>query len=184
MPGFNIQSDGRDQKNAQAEPRRKHRWLITDVSVAGRSILTVDELVYLEKAARPTFKYENVEMHHDQEVINYAGKQSWEPITLSWYDIEQPAEISEKLGQWIQSITENWFNAGAKTTVALPSAYKSTVTLQVRDGQGEPTETWKIYNAWPESTNWNELDYTTSDILRIEVTMRYDRAEQQRGAGV
>lgn len=183
IPGFNIQTDSPNQKFALAEPRRKHRWAITAITNASGDVIPAGECVYLEKAARPQFKYDQAEMHHDQEVAYFAGKQSWEPITLSWYDIETPVDVSTKVATWIQSITKNFFNIGDVTRVAVPSDYKSTVKIQVRDGDGVPTETWIIYNAWPESSNWGELDYTSSEILRIEVSMRYDRAVLVKGAG-
>lgn len=184
MPGFNIQTDSQGQKFALAEPRRKHRWAITGiVNGSGVSVLGPGECVYLEKAARPQFKYDPVEMHHDQEVAYFAGKQSWEPITLTWYDVETPVDISSKVGSWIQSVTKNFFEIGAPTRVAVPKDYKSTVKIQIMDGDGVPTETWIIYNAFPESCNWQDLDYNASDILRIEVVMRYDRAVLVKGAG-
>lgn len=178
MPGFNI-GGGNDpsQKNSLAEPRRVHRWAITGITCGGQQVLTAGDCAYLEKAARPQFSYELATMHHNQEEAYFAGKQKWEPIELAWYDTEQPVDVSRKLAQWAQRITKSFFEAGAVTRVAVPSDYKSTVNIGLLDGDGVATQTWTIHNAWPEKTNWGELDYTSSEILRISVTMRYDKAE-------
>ena len=85
MPGFNVQggtTTGRD-KNNRAEFRRKHRWRVT--AHTGFTTQAQDWL-YLQKAARPSFKYLEAEVHHDQEVAFFAGKQTWNEITLVFYD--------------------------------------------------------------------------------------------------
>ncbi len=183
MPGFNIGggSSGR-QKSNTAEPRRKHRWLVTKLG----DVLEGGDLVYLQKSARPNFKYEEPEMHHDQEVSYFAGKQSWEPITFTFYDIEQPRDVSAKLYQWVTTITSSFQNAGAETAVEVPGDYKVEATVQMTDGKGRASETWQLYGAWPKETNWNDLDYTNTEIQLVEVVVRFDKAtpsKQQTGAG-
>lgn len=167
MPGFNIGGGAAAaQPSAIAESRRTHRWVW---QVLG--IMRKGEAVFLKKAQRPNFKYEPAEMHHNQEVAWFAGKQSWEPIALEWYDVENP-DISKRVFDWVQKTTFNFPNAAVNP----PSEYKLKSDLLMLDGAGATTETWSIFNSWPVETNWNELDYTSSEIQLIAVTLRYDRA--------
>ena len=82
MPGFAINNTDESQsKDYKAEFHRQHRWRITNFSQS--NILNPREFLYLAKAARPSFKVEAAEVHHDQEVAYFAGKQTWDNITDS-----------------------------------------------------------------------------------------------------
>jgi hypothetical protein len=117
-------------------------------------------------------------MHHDQERAYFAGRTEWDPIDLEFYDAEQDPDVSEWVWDWVCG------NRGvsdiAAVTVRLPSGgsegYKQEGELQMRDGQGTETETWKLKGAWPIESNWNDLDYSSSDIQLITVKLRFDRA--------
>lgn len=177
MPGFNIGGGSApNQKSNVAEPRRKHRWAVTQLSSGnGAQVIAQGELVYLQKAARPNFKYDTPEMHHDQEEAWFAGKQHWEPITWTFYDVEDP-DLSERMRAWCQTITQNFNDIGAPTTVALPSDYKGRAVTTMYGGGGGVSEEWVMWGVWPEATNWGDLDYTSTDLQLIEVTVRLDRA--------
>ena len=110
-------------------------------------------------------------MHHNQEQAYFAGKQSWEPITLKWYDVEQDPDVSAGIYSWLESVTNI-----PSANVNPPAFYKRTATLSMVDGFEQPTETWSISNTWPQAVNWGELDYTATDLAVIEATMRFDRA--------
>ena len=74
------------------------------------------------------------------------------------------------------TITTSFDDAAAQTSVSLPSQYKKDAILETTDGTGAPTETWTLYGLWPMETNWGELDYTSNDVLLIEVNCRFDKA--------
>ncbi len=173
MPGFNIAPLGGGYSAAGPsnvlEPRRKHRWVFETIG-RGTGSFSQSELLILQSASRPTFKFEPVEMHHNQEVARFAGKQDWEPCTLTWYDIEQSPDVSRGVYMWIETVVNMH-----SIKVAHPSLYKRTASLLLLDGAGQSSEHWTLYGTWPETCNWQELDYTSNDILTLEVSMRFDR---------
>jgi hypothetical protein len=114
-------------------------------------------------------------MHHNQEVARFAGKQDWEPISLTWYDSEQNPDVSRGIYHWIETVVNMH-----SLHVAHPRFYKKTASLLLLDGAGQATEQWSMMGTWPEVSNWQELDYTSTDLLTMEVTMRYDRAVRSR----
>lgn len=181
MPGFNINNGngagtGGFNQNGPAntlEVRRKHRWVFEALG-RGSGAFSAAELLVLQSASRPNFKFEEPEMHHNQEVIRLAGKQDWEPVTLVWYDVEQSPDISKSIYAWIETVVNM-----QRITVAHPSQYKRQARLSLLNGFGTPTESWDMYGTWPVSVNWQELDYSTTDLLTIEASMRYDRATRQ-----
>lgn len=175
MPGFRIDAAGgtRTGKHHKAEFRRKHRWR---VQVAEGTGLGPSDWLYLQKAARPTFNLEKPEVHHDQEVAYFAGKQTWEPITLTFYDAVQGEGVND-----ISSVLYNWVNLVVNiptATVALPSAYKKDLKLQMLAGNGDADETWTLFGCWPQNTNWQDLNYSDTEIQLVEVSLTFDRAQR------
>ncbi len=182
MPGFNIGGGGgggEDPSNV-TELRRKHRWRFT---LLGNTIKQ-PAVLFLQKASRPNFKLEEAIMHHDQEQSYYAGKQSWEPIAITFYDAEQTPDVSQEVFKWVTKVIPTGLTQqGGRVTVNVPSVYKQPSELQMIDGKGAATETWSLKGSWPASTNWGELDYTSSEIQLVEISVRFDRAVKG-GSGV
>lgn len=176
MPGFQIEPHaGGISADAPAntyETRRKHRWVFEALG-NGDTPWRANELLVLRTASRPSFKFSTADMHHNQEIVYFAGKQEWEPITLTWYDVEQNPNISGRMYDWLQSIVTL---SGSNLPVKAPRQYKRTATLKMLAGNGAASEHWDMVGTWPESLNWQDLDYSASEIMTCEASMRYDRA--------
>jgi len=169
MPGFNIAGAGQGP-NSLAEIRRTHRWIFESSTHLSEPVLIV-----LQKASRPALNIEEPAMHHNQEQVYYAGKHTWESLSLSWYDVEQEPNVSKAMWDWMEQCLI--FTGGNAASVNPPSTYKATETnLQMRDGLGAATETWAVYNGWPQNLNWGALDYTSTELQIIEIKFRFDRA--------
>ena len=169
MPGFSINGTGQGP-SAVIETRRKHRWLFR--TIADDQYISRVQCLILQSAQRPNFKLDEPEMHHNQEVAYFAGKQTWEPVTLTWYDAEQEMDVSRAIYLWLNSVVNLEL-----ADVAPPRNYKKQAELGMTSGVGYDTsETWMMHNCWPKEVNWGELDYTNTEICTIEVQMRYDRA--------
>jgi len=176
MPGFMINGDQRDQPNSVAEVRRTHRWVFKTIG----TLKNRDVCLVLKSASRPSITFEEPPMHHNQEQIYFAGKHTWEPLAMAWYDVEQEPDVSKAMWDWMEvcmPLTE-----GKAANVNTPRAYKSSqADLEMIKGNGDRSEAWEIYNGWPQAINWNALDYSASDLQLIEVKYRYDRAVRAFG---
>jgi len=174
MPGFNINTNAGNQPNARSELRRSHRWIFT----AG--FLAPGEYAYLKTAQRPKLSIEPVEMHHNQEVAYFAGKQKWEPLSLEFYDAQNNPDISQRIHDWLvggSGSVLDAFDGGSTVSVASPATYKlTTVELSMVDGAGAATESWQLLNSWPHEFNWNDLKYEESNIATVSIILRFDRA--------
>jgi hypothetical protein len=175
MPGFNINGSGGEQggaPNSLSEVRRTHRWIY---DVLGIGSWKDGVRLVLKSCSRPSMQFEEPAMHHNQEQVYYAGKHTWDASTLTFYDVEQDPDVSAAMYDWVQSVLTI-----ARANVAPPRAYKRFAQLSMVDGVGDVTESWRMLNTWPQATNWNSLDYSSSDLQTIEVKMRFDRAERVR----
>jgi hypothetical protein len=176
MPGFTIvggENDGGQMVRNTVETRRNHRWRWTSL---GGGTLGPDVLILLQKCQRPKFVNEEPVMHHNQEQAYFIGKQSWEPMEMTWYDAEQSPDCSKAIWEWLK--VGNLLDAA---DVSLPTTYKKEGLLEMVSGVGgRATETWRILGAWPKEVNYSDNDYTNTDIATITVRMRYDRAVRQQ----
>ena len=165
MPGFQIGKGAANRPAANKEIRRKHRWELTIDGMAGSK-----SVMYLQKASRPAFKFEEVPMHHDQEVVWFAGKQTWDPITITFYDVQDAPDTSADVYKWLLSVVDI-----SKAEVKAPTAYKQKAGIKDLGNN----EKWTLYNAWPKEVNWQDLDYTNTALQQIDVVLRYDRAVRE-----
>lgn len=170
MPGFNIGGYGGAQTSNVVEPRRTYRWVFTTIG-RGPGQFSRAELLLLKSASRPKFKFEETKMDHNQETVYFAGKQSWDQVELTWYDIEQNPDVSLGIYKWLGTVVDL-----PNVLVAHPSQYKKTAALAMLTGTGLTNEEWTMYGTWPVEVDWKGLDYTQNEIQACAVKMRYDRA--------
>ncbi len=170
MPGFNIGGFGGDQTSNLVEPRRTHRWVFATIG-RGQGQFSRAELLLLKTASRPKFKFTEAKMDHNQEEVYFAGKQAWEPIELTWYDIEQNPDVSLGIYKWLGSVVDL-----QAVHVAHPRSYKQVAVLAMLNGFGLQNEEWTMYGTWPMEVDWKGLDYSSSEIQTCAVKMRFDRA--------
>jgi hypothetical protein len=179
MPGFKICNYGNNMEGAPIntyETKRKHRWYFETLGRNGPN-MPANVLLVLKTATRPNFVAEEPEMHHNQEVVYFAGKHKWDPCKLSWYDVEQNPDVTMEMWTWLNGVVGlDQALRGSNLPVALPMDYKKNATLTMIDGIGERTETWQMCGCWPKEVNYQELDYSNTEIMLIDVTMRFDRA--------
>ena len=174
MPGFSVQGGNTaNSKLNKAEYRRKHRWRVS--TLQGGPVGPADFL-QLKSASRPSFTLNEAEVHHDQEVAYFAGKQTWEPITLTFYDAVGGGanDIASLMYQWINTVSDI-----PSANVGLPINYKKSLLLQSTDNEGNADETWTLHGCWPSKSNWNDLDYSNTEIQLVEITIRFDRATRE-----
>jgi len=57
-------------------------------------------------------------------------------------------------------------------------------TLILHDGCGQPLEQWKFTDLWPQSVNFGELCYSSTDEVNIEVTWRFLDMAYEHLAGI
>lgn len=147
--------------------KRKYRWLffITNVSAEGSPCLPPS------KSNRPSLSFKEIDAQHVTETIYFPGKPEWKPINLTLYDIKKK---SNPVMEWIKKI----YLVNEKEVTWKPSSnFKiGTCSLELYDGVGNTIEKWILENVWPNNIEFGDLDYSSSDVLTIDLTLRYDRA--------
>lgn len=163
-------------------PKQKNRWQVTFTNLA-RLVPSVSSRDLTRQAItmdRPQLQFQEVAIHRYNSTAYVAGKHEWSELALSIED-----DITGLAAQAIQGQLETqqrliggdlpgaWLNAAATG-----SDYKFGMTLQQLDGNEGVVETWLLEGCWIKNYNPGNLDYSSSDAMTIELSVRFDHARQ------
>lgn len=151
--------------------KRKFRWTFEVSEVCGGSSVPPH---YVKLAARPNITVEETEINYLNGRTWIPGKASWETITVTYYDVATGDNLP--LWNWLASVYD------FTKPVELPMGshrgdYAGVGKLTMYDGCGTALERWTLEDMWPQSINFGELDYSSSEEATIELTLRYSQVE-------
>jgi hypothetical protein len=157
--------------------KRKNRWMFSIPGIAGTGGTIAIPALPPKQSARPSLSFKEVEFQHLNESIWYPMKPDWKPINLILFDL---ACNQNGIFNWIQQYydpTQDGLN-----TLALPAALKQPMAqLELYDGCANTLECWTYENVYPQNIEFGELDMESSDIVMVNITLRYDRAYVIKG---
>jgi len=149
--------------------KRKFRWTFRVDEICGTK--SVEEH-FVKLAARPNLSIEETEINFLNAKTWIPGKASWETITVTYYDVATLQGGNQYLWDWLASVYD------FTQPIELPmgssrSEYAGRGTLFLYDGCGTALEKWVLNDMWPQAVNFGELDYSSSEEVNIELTLRY-----------
>jgi hypothetical protein len=120
--------------------------------------------------------------------MKYAGKPSWENITVNLRD-DATGAVSKLVGEQLQK----QFDFAEQSSARSGIDYKFQMNCEILDGGNgafEPValETWEVYGCYIQSANYGDLNYSSSEAVQIGLTIPFDNALQipdgEGGVGV
>lgn len=174
-------------ENPETVYKRKNRWLFRIPGIsADVGVLSTESLPPF-RSARPAISFKEIEVQHLNETVYYPGKPEFKPINLTLYDIKcNRLGNSNPIFNWIERLyvpkegrydfvinIETLEQNGHLADIA---NLKLDAILELLDGCGECIEQWVFENCWPSSADFQDLEMGQTEILMVDVTLRYDRA--------
>lgn len=161
--------------------KRKFRWTL-DINGYGQCPFRVPPY-FVKVAARPNISFEETEINFMNDKTWIPGKASWEAITVTYMDVAgnltgDAAGGNLGLYNWLTNVFD-FTRTSRKFMNSKRRNYAGVATLVLWDGCGTPLETWTLSDAWPQAVNFGDLDYTSSDTVDIEITLRYSQVSFQ-----
>lgn len=157
--------------------KRKFRWTL-EISGNGQCPFRVPPY-FCKLAARPNIEFEETEINWLNDKTWIPGKASWQAITVTYIDVAgnlSGAGAQGNLGLYDWLLTVFDFTSPTKKFMNSKRInYAGEATLTLWDGCGTPLETWTLLDAWPQAVNFGDLDYSVSDTLDIELTLRFSQ---------
>ena len=180
MPGFEINGRGRGPSNS-TETLREHRWLISQLGPI-RSSQNSNALLFAKELTLPDFRAERQEILGGTLWYKFAKSVKWEDCRVLFYDT---GEILPKLYEWrdkVFSLANGiGIHSSAPSKQGNDSGYKQQCIFELLDGVGDAVYTVNLFGAWPSQISEGNLDYTSSAIKLVTVTLTYDYATNEKG---
>lgn len=160
--------------------KRKFRWTMEVESNNPQCYFYVPPY-FCRVSARPNLSFEETEINFLNDKMWIPGKATWESITVTYMDVAgtlagDAAQSTVSLYQWLLNVFD--FTApNRKFMSSRRNAYTAKINLTVYDGCGKPVEQWILADAWPQSINFGDLAYDSSDPIDIELTLRYSQVQ-------
>jgi len=134
---------------------------------------------------RPNVSFEQMTVDIYNSKVYLAGKHTWEPITLQLRE-----DVSNNVQKLVGEQLQKQFDFFEQSSAASGADYKFVTRIEILDGgNGANTanvlETFELYGCYLESSNYNSLNYATSDVVTVTLAIRYDNAIQTpQGTGL
>lgn len=154
--------------------KRKFRWTFRIEEVCGGR--TVPEF-YVKLASRPNITIDEQEINFLNGKTWIPGKGTWETITVTYYDVA--TADNKVLWDWLASVYD-FTNPVTLFQGSHRQDYSGRAVLTLFDGCGNPIEVWTLDDVWPQAINWQELDYSNSEEVNVELTLRYSEVAYQQ----
>jgi len=154
------------------EPARQFDFDIKIYDIAGSKDVTLS----VESGFLPNVTNEEIELPFFNSRIWVAGKASYETGTLTVRDfIDQ--QVASNIWNWYQRVYNSVSGYLGRQTEYKKKADITTYKVGLTEGAIAASK-WKISGVWPTAVNFGTLDYTANDIVKIELTLRYEDVQK------
>ena len=124
----------------------------------------------VKKVGRPNVAFGDITLDHINVKRKLKGKADWQDITAELYDPVTPSG-AQAVMEWVRLSHE-----AVTGRDGYSDFYKKDLKIQMLGPVGDIVEQWKLKGSWIQSAAFNDLDFSASDPIEIEVTLRYDYA--------
>jgi len=134
---------------------------------------------------RPNIQFEDMTVDIYNSRVYLAGKHTWDPITLNLRE-----DVSNNVQKLVGEQLQKQFDFFEQSSAASGADYKFVTRIEILDGgNGANTagvlETFELYGCYLNSANYNSLNYATSEVATVTLSIRYDNAIQSpQGTGI
>ena len=143
------------------EPKKQHQFIMS----------LGDIPAYLIKAsAKPSMTNGEIALDHINTQRYVKGKSVWNSIAVTLYDAIVPSG-AQSVMEWVRLHHESATGRDGYSTF-----YKKQVYLRQLSPLGEIVEEWILNGTYILDSNFGSLDWSTEDVVTIEMTLRYDWA--------
>ena len=164
--------------------KRKYRWTFEIIPYCKNQAIPT---YFVKLASRPNLTIEETEINYLNGKMWIPGKGTWETITVTFYDISDGGVGITSLYNWLATTYDFTDPIGLKQSskIGTPNSggYSADGYLNLFDGCGTNMETWILSNMFPQAVNFGELDYSSSEEVTIEVTLRYAECQYENKCG-
>jgi hypothetical protein len=159
------------------DPKRNHRFI---VEFGGINATPGGAVAwYAKSAAKPSFNITSAEHNYLGHKFYYPGSVTWNAISITMVDPVDP----DMSATFSDIITQGGYAPPTDTTSlgtiskAKAAAALGSITVTQLDSDGNPLETWTLWNPFIEDIKYGDsLDYGNVELTEITISLKYDWA--------
>ena len=124
----------------------------------------------VNKAPVPHFELNDIEIRKGNSIVHYAGTPTFSDGTL---------EVDDMIGAQSKAVLEAWQNLAYNVVTDKGGRaidYKKNATLIEYTSDHVKVRSWKLIGCWIKNISEDDYDKTNDDLVRVQGTIRYDRA--------
>ena len=179
-----VASDNAGGNQGLLMPKLQFRFRVNFLNF-GTNTSTIELTKQVIDCSRPNVQFTEITLPIYNSTMYLAGKHSWQTLSVNIRD-DASNSVTKLVGQQLQKQMDFVEQASA----ASGQDYKFQTNIEILDGGNGTTapivlETWECYGCFLQTANYNTLNYGTSDVVTIALTLRFDNAIQSPiGSGV
>jgi hypothetical protein len=163
-------------------PKLKYRFRVS-LENFGAGSPTVELTKQVIDVTRPNVNFESVAIDVYNSKVFYAGKHTWQPITITLRD-----DVNNSVNKLCGEQLQKQFDFFEQSSAASGVDYKFKGRIEILDGgngANAPSvlETFELVGCFVQDINYNQLAYSDSNPVDIQLQIQYDNAIQTNGAG-
>ena len=124
----------------------------------------------VNKAPVPHFELNDIEIRKGNSIVHYAGTPTFSDGTL---------EVDDMIGAQSKAVLEAWQNLAYNVVTDKGGRaidYKKNATLIEYTSDHVKVRSWRLIGCWIKNISEDDYDKTNDDLVRLQGTIRYDRA--------
>lgn len=161
-----------------AAPKRQYRFSILD---ANEGVEEGEAIWYWAKSVtKPSYEISTNEYQLINHKFKYPGILTWGDVTISIVDTSDKTQLLLNKAFNFGYIYPNYPNITEYIdgiSKSQTESYLGNLSINQLDDKGTVLEEWKLRGAILKSVNFGNLDYSSEDLVSIELTITYDWAE-------
>jgi hypothetical protein len=157
-------------------PKVKNRFrvFVYNFGIPNQAIAFTQQVITV---ARPSVAFEPQAVHSYNSIAYFAGKATWETVSVHVRD-----DVSNSVATLCGAQIQQQMNFFEQTVPMASGNFKFTMQVDTMDGSDDGVlETWIYEGCFLSAVNYQEFDYSSSDAMTIEMTVRFDNATQDGG---
>jgi T4-like virus tail tube protein gp19. len=159
--------------------KRQFRWTFWVEFEPDSCLSGIVPSSWVKVAARPNLDIDETQIDFLNGRTWIPGKGSWQTMTVTYYDAIT-ADLAP-LWSWLATVY-NFVKPNQLHQASKRKDYGGKAHLELYDGCGNYVEKWTLKDCWPKAVNFGTLDYASSDVVTVELTLRYSQVEYEQTA--
>lgn len=169
--GVPLGADGSEGRQGILQPKLKYRFRVRTVNFgpSNQQINLTQQVMNIQK---PKMNHEEVVIDSYNSKAWVAGKHTWEAVSLVLRD-----DITNSVSRLVGHQQQKQLNHFEQTSPAAGVNYKFTMFIETMDGGNSVVqEQWVLEGCWLQNVDYDQLDYTSSEVQMITLNIKFDNA--------